>query len=835
MGIGKDLERIVEGEVSSMFTIENLACVLLDKSTIAWANVAAATLFGLSVEDFIGQNLDELGKVVDLKENDAGIPADSDSCDDIVPFAPFRLSDDYPIPVEPGQEASAIIEKLIDAGCFTSLFQVRFALQISITAKKTRWLTIIARRVDGPIAETGESRVMTLLLLRDISDIVEIPLLLTEKQQAEQKLLDEQQKFQVIAEQSALGIVLVQDREIIYVNERLASMFEMSTDELYTKRIDEMLGSVEPSNQEMMQARLEQHGEGKVPDESRYTIEMRTPSGAKKHLEIISRPISLNGRPAALGMVLDITEKVRYEAQIVESEEKFRTIAEKSSVGVIIHDGKVRYVNDRAAWIYGYTIDEMLAWTDQHLLLKIHPDDRSSITEYLRRDLGAIDDHRQGRKNVTFRIIAKDGSLRWVNLFTSAIKFQDNKAELLVLIDITDVQVAELKLKESEEKYREIFQNSTAAILLLTQKGAIVECNPAAERLFSMAHESLMKLKIKDLDHMCAGKDTPSALVRRANVDQVAGPVDFEVNAEGGRHGWIQASATRITFGKDHVIQLIINDITTKVTLGLVFEEENKKLRQLVAMRRNFIETATHELKTPLVSLYSASQFLLSSLQSELGPNAQALLEIVFRGATRMKELVEGLLDISRLETGNFQLSLQEIDLAAVTTQVLTTVEYLVKANNHELLLDMPENVIVLADKMRIEQVITNLVTNAIKNTPIGGTITIRLSSGDDMATFSIQDSGIGLTPEEMQQLFTQFGRFDRSDVNTAINIQGSGLGLFISKNIIEAHGGRIWAESPGRNEGSTFSFEIPLAGHLGDVSNAEGDAGMPEDQHDGE
>ncbi|NMC03906.1 MAG: PAS domain-containing sensor histidine kinase, partial [Candidatus Lokiarchaeota archaeon] len=117
---------------------------------------------------------------------------------------------------------------------------------------------------------------------------------------------------------------------------------------------------------------------------------------------------------------------------------------------------------------------------------------------------------------------------------------------------------------------------------------------------------------------------------------------------------------------------------------------------------------------------------------------------------------------------------------------------------------------LVHADAFKIEQVLINLVHNASKNTGAGGTITIRVASNPDGAMISVQDTGVGLTPFEMEKLFKKFTKISREDVGENIDIQGTGLGLFISRQIVEAHGGKIWAESAGRNKGATFTFTIP-------------------------
>jgi signal transduction histidine kinase len=136
--------------------------------------------------------------------------------------------------------------------------------------------------------------------------------------------------------------------------------------------------------------------------------------------------------------------------------------------------------------------------------------------------------------------------------------------------------------------------------------------------------------------------------------------------------------------------------------------------------------------------------------------------------------------------------------------------EYKIKESNHQITLNLPPVCIVQADQLRIEEVVINLVTNAIKYTPRNGQVTVSLGETPTHVNFTVRDNGVGLTDDEKKILFTKFGSLYRKQMEGKIETYGTGVGLFISKEIIDAHGGKIWAESEGRDKGSTFSFIIP-------------------------
>jgi signal transduction histidine kinase len=141
---------------------------------------------------------------------------------------------------------------------------------------------------------------------------------------------------------------------------------------------------------------------------------------------------------------------------------------------------------------------------------------------------------------------------------------------------------------------------------------------------------------------------------------------------------------------------------------------------------------------------------------------------------------------------------------------IVEELDYKIKESNHQVTLNLPAVCVVQADQLRIEEVIINMVTNAVKYTPRNGKITVSLETTPTHVKFTVVDNGVGLTDEEKKILFTKFGSIYRKQMEGKIETYGTGVGLFVSKEIVDAHGGKIWAESEGRDKGSTFSFIIP-------------------------
>jgi signal transduction histidine kinase len=184
-------------------------------------------------------------------------------------------------------------------------------------------------------------------------------------------------------------------------------------------------------------------------------------------------------------------------------------------------------------------------------------------------------------------------------------------------------------------------------------------------------------------------------------------------------------------------------------------------------------------------------------------------IEMIHKGGKRLKALIEKLLDISSIESGKMNLNLKQEDLVLLIDECVNELNYLLKERELNIELYLPDTAIVNVDKIRIEQVITNLLSNAIKNTPPNGYIIIKLSESIDSYYLSIRDTGVGLSEEDMDKLFKKFGKIERYGQDLNVDIEGSGLGLYISKEVIDLHGGRIWVESKGRNKGCTFKIRF--------------------------
>jgi signal transduction histidine kinase len=240
-----------------------------------------------------------------------------------------------------------------------------------------------------------------------------------------------------------------------------------------------------------------------------------------------------------------------------------------------------------------------------------------------------------------------------------------------------------------------------------------------------------------------------------------------------------------------------------------------EELKELDRMKSQFLSIASHELKTPITAMSGFLQVALRRVRrlsdgEAAAPIAEALrgiteqLEVVYRQTGKLARLVDELLDVSRIQTGRIEFHYGDVDMGELANEVATRMQ--LTTTTHEISVRRDSQSVVTADRDHLEQVLNNLVTNAIKYSPTGGSITIEVRPDDGGVRLSVTDQGIGIPEQELEAIF---GLFYRSPDRAARDAAGMGLGLYISREIVLRHGGRIWAERAAE-KGSTLNVVIP-------------------------
>lgn len=367
------------------------------------------------------------------------------------------------------------------------------------------------------------------------------------------------------------------------------------------------------------------------------------------------------------------------------------------------------------------------------------------------------------------------------------------------------------KAKKSAMKYRLIAENANDLISILSPDLIFEYVNEEAHlKNLGYKKEELLGNCILDLLHPEDKAKLSSTFLRSNQEPKLYDEIRIK-HKQDGTTRWFEVKGSVFSDDSDQdKILAIIRDITARKEVEKLLEKENARLKEIDQMRNMIVSNLAHELKTPLIPIYTTSTFILEKFRDQLTPDILNFIQVIFRGASRLKTLLEQFLEVSRMGAKKVELHLSRNNLISLIQGILDDLKVNIENNQHSIKFDYAKEIELNLDKNRMEQVLLNLIINAIKNTQPGGVITIQVNTRPNCVEVAIKDTGVGITPDEFKTLFTQFGRFDRGHLKLDISYDGTGLGLFISKEIIELHGGRMWAESRGRNKGSTFYFTIP-------------------------
>jgi PAS domain S-box-containing protein len=342
----------------------------------------------------------------------------------------------------------------------------------------------------------------------------------------------------------------------------------------------------------------------------------------------------------------------------------------------------------------------------------------------------------------------------------------------------------------------------------LDSAGRLVHWNQRLEDVTGYTPE---ELRGKDaLDFFAPADKALHAESMRKKLELGYDEVESDLLTKDGRlipHHWTGA-ALKDDDGRVVGIVGTGRDITDRRLLQDRLNAQNKRLMELDQLKNAFVSAVSHELRTPLTSIQGYTEFLEDGLGGPLTPKQAEFIRHIAVGARRLGRLVDDLLDFARLEAGSFKLVLGPVELRGLVGDVTESLQPQAAAMQVGLRAVLPDGPVTLtADGQRLEQVLTNLVHNALKFTPVDGCVTVTLSTDGAEARIEVTDTGVGIAAEHQTRLFDKF--YQTGTVAPGA-IGGAGLGLFISKSLIEAHGGHIGVESvPG--QGARFWFTLPI------------------------
>lgn len=537
-------------------------------------------------------------------------------------------------------------------------------------------------------------------------------------------------------------------------------------------------------------------------------------------------PIDDSGAPIkddrgrVLGAVLifrDITERRRAEAAQRRSEARAKRLAEANVVGVLEADfaGNVTEANDAFLRMVGYTRAELLAGNVSWL--KLTPQ------EFLPRDEEAIAELRARGMCAPYEkeYLHKDG--RRVPLLLGVARYEDSADTCVAFaVDLTERKRVEAELSASEERFRTSVENMLDCFGIYTsmrgERGEVTDFrieyvnSAACANNFMSSEEQVGKGLCEILPaHRASGLFDEFRRVVETGEPLNKEDLIYEDDYSGRRlKRAFDIRATKLGDGFAAAWRDVTDRRLMEEERELLLAREQKARAEAEAANRTkdeFLATLSHELRTPLTAMLGWARMLRSGGLDE-AMMARAL-EVIERNAVAQQQLIEDLLDVSRIITGKVQLDAKELDLHSVLGEALESVRVAADAKGIELTSTLDETTgPVLGDPARLQQVAWNLLSNAIKFTPRSGQVAVRLERSASNALITVADTGQGIAPEFLPHVFD---RFRQADSSTDRRHGGLGLGLAIVRHLIELHGGAVSADSPGEGRGSRFTISLPL------------------------
>jgi PAS domain S-box-containing protein len=500
------------------------------------------------------------------------------------------------------------------------------------------------------------------------------------------------------------------------------------------------------------------------------------------------------------GVDTDITERKKMEETLRFSDFALKSIHE--GVFAMDNEFKITRWNEICEQLYGIKASDAIgkpAADIIHMVEEYEGQNTERINLLIEKGFNKEEQiHRTPRGDI------------WLDVHAQATEDNGKRYGWVSLVsDITERKKTEEKLRESEERYRDLFENASDLIQSCNAAGKFVYVNRAWRDALGYSEKEVSNLKFWDIihpDYLAHCQQTLQKIMSGESVKNI----ETAFVAKDGRLIQVEGNVNPVSEeGMVVATRAIFHDITIR-------KEAEEKMRKIDQMKSEFLSNVSHELRTPLQSISGFTKLIMNG-QVPDPATQQEFLQIIDRETMHLGNLINGLLDMSRLEAGRFQIYKKIFPIRDTFIESIKMFHSLARDKNITLSEEIPRDIPEMeVDNERMRQVVINLVGNAIKFSDPGSSINVRAEKRNLDLLFQVADHGTGISVESMKHLFERFYRAEGETVRG-----GTGLGLYISKQIVEAHGGRIWAESK-FGEGSTFSFVLPLNGKGGNGNGKE-------------
>ena len=675
-----------------------------------------------------------------------------------------------------------IWEKIQSAIEMKSVYEFEYQIINSNGALLWVW-----ERGRGVFAENGELK----FIEGFISDI-------SERKQAEKALKESEDKFRNLADSSPAVIGIYQGDYWVYVNPAAEQMSGFSLEELYKKKYWEI---VAPEYRALITKNGQERLSGKGSASS-YEFKILNKDGVEKWAYLSGTSITYNNLPAGIISIIDITEKKKAEKDIREERKLLRTLIDHLPDPIYVKDKYCRKMIANQADVenIGLTSEaEVIGKTDLELFndeigLRGHLDDLRVI----QRGEAVLN-----RQEAFFNA---EGKKRW--LLTSKIPIFDNDGNSSGLVgigrDITEIKNAEEKIL----KLSMSIEQSPSTIVITDVTGNIEYVNPKFTEVTGYSEEEA----IGQNPRILKSGHTPDEVYEQMWKTIGSGEVwrgELLNKKKNSEFFWEWVTMASIKNENEEIINYVAikEDITVRKQMEAELLVAKNKAEESDKLKSAFLANMSHEIRTPLNSIIGFSELLADS-HFEIEEKDEFIGHIISNGNSLLS-IISDIMDISKMESGMVRIRTREVPVLKVITEIRK--QFLVRFETKGIDFRIEyakelESVIVLADPERLNQIFNNLISNALKFTA-KGFVQLRYSLVAKMVQFEVKDSGIGIPDDFHAKIFDRFSQVEASNSR---QYGGNGLGLAITKNLIELMGGKIWLESK-PNIGTSFYFTLPF------------------------
>jgi PAS domain S-box-containing protein len=621
-----------------------------------------------------------------------------------------------------------------------------------------------------------------------------------EKKASELLLRENEEKLQSIFSAAPVGIGLVVERILIEVNDTFCNITGYTRGELIGKSSEILYSTAE----EFINAGKEKYRQISEKGTGSVETKFKCKDGKIINVVLSSTPLDKNDYSKGVTFtILDITERNKSEEALKESQQLFQTLSQVSPVGIFRTkpDGYTTYVNPKWQELSGLTFDEAVGFG---WLQAVHPEDKEQVEGRWYSDV-----HLKKSSIAEYRFLRSDGSVVWV-MGNAVPEKRDNEVTGYIgtITDITERKLAEKALRESEEKYRGIFENVQDVYYETSLNGIILEVSPSISILSKGQYKMDDIIGTSMIDFYAIPKEREVILTQLQTKGAIT---DFEVTFKNrdGSHIPCSISAKLVSDATIQPGKIIgsMHDITDRKNVTEALKLAKEKAEASDKLKTEFLNNISHEVRTPLNGILGFAEIMsLHDLSEEEKKESLAML---LESSNRLLNTITNYMDISLITSGSLSVNNKDFIPVLILRKIFNNFESACRAKKLELFMDIPEHsgdYSVNSDPEICQKILSHFLDNAVKFTE-KGCIRFGFNQMAENVEFFVKDTGIGINLDSFSTIFERFVKESKGPYRIS---EGSGLGLSIASGMAEAIGGKIKLESSA-GTGSCFFLTIPV------------------------